>query len=85
MYATGEKVPVSVTPVGLGEKDAPATTVIVVKLEASPSSPWVTPQISDPDGESVPDNTRHSAARRREAREEARARRLGGRCPCSTR
>ena len=58
MYATGEKVPVSITPIGITEKDAAATTIVVVKLEASGSVPWVTPQVIDPDGESVPDNTR---------------------------
>ncbi len=58
MYVTGEKVPVSVTPVNLGAKDAPATTIIVVKLESSPSTPWVTPQMGDDEGEGVPDNTR---------------------------
>ncbi len=58
MYVTGEKVPVSVTAVNIGAKDAPATTVIVVKLESSPSTPWVTPQMGGDDGEGVPDNTR---------------------------
>lgn len=57
MYATGEKVPVTITPVGIGDKDAAATTVIVMKLEASPSIPLFTPQISNPDGEPA-DNTR---------------------------
>ena len=57
MFATGEKVVATVTPVGLGAKDAPATTVIVVKLDASPSSPWITPQMTDVEGELV-DNTR---------------------------
>ncbi|MBN9118074.1 MAG: hypothetical protein J0I06_02720 [Planctomycetes bacterium] len=58
MYAVGEKVAATVTPIGLGEKDAPATTLIVMKLEAHPSSPWVAPQVGDGDGESVPDNAR---------------------------
>ena len=59
LYAVGEKVPVSVTPVNLGAKDTYATTVIVVKLEASPSTPWFTPQIGgDDEGQDVPDNTR---------------------------
>ncbi len=59
LYAVGEKVAVNVTPVGLGEKDAATTTLIVVKLEASPSVPWIAPQIGDDgEGESVPDNTR---------------------------
>lgn len=57
LYATGEKVPVTVTPVGLTDKDAPATTLIVVKLEANPASPWFAPQISDEDGGLV-DNAR---------------------------
>ncbi len=57
LYAAGEKVLAGITPVGLTDKDAPATTVIVVKLEASPASPWVTPQFSGDEGELV-DNTR---------------------------
>jgi hypothetical protein len=36
LYATGEKVPVTIAPTGLGEKDAPASTVVVVKLESGP-------------------------------------------------
>ncbi len=57
LFAVGEKVPVTVTPTGLGEKDTHATTIIVVKLEASPSSPWFTPQFSGEGGEFA-DNTR---------------------------
>lgn len=51
LYATGEPVTATVTPTGLGAKDAPATTVIVVKLEASPSLPWITHQLSGDEGE----------------------------------
>ncbi|MBM3982790.1 MAG: hypothetical protein FJ304_21470, partial [Planctomycetes bacterium] len=58
LYATGEKVPVTVTPAGLTDKDAPATTLIVVKLEANPASPWFAPQIAvDEDGGLI-DNAR---------------------------
>lgn len=58
LYATGETITANLTPIGVGEKDAAATTVVVVKLEASPSSPWVTPQIGDDGDGGVPDNTR---------------------------
>ena len=57
LYATGEKVTATVAPTGLGVKDAPATTVIAVKLEATPASPWGTPQYSGEEGE-LADNTR---------------------------
>ena len=57
LFATGEKVPVTLTATGLTEKDAAATTLIVVKLESSPSSPWFAPQIADEDG-GLTDNTR---------------------------
>ena len=58
LYATGEKVPVSVELKGVGEKDEAVTTLVVVKLESNPSAPWVSPNIPDPDGVSIPDNTR---------------------------
>jgi hypothetical protein len=59
MFATGEKVPVSVTSANLGEKDAPATSVIVMKLEASPSIPWVASGMPDDDeNEFLPGNDR---------------------------
>lgn len=64
LYTTGEKVAVSLTPVGLGEKDAPNTTLLLVKLESNPASPWITPQFDagalDPDDidPTLPDNTR---------------------------
>lgn len=64
LYTTGEKVPVALTSVGLAEKDAPVTTLLLVKLESNPASPWITPQFNygevDPDDldTSLPDNTR---------------------------
>src|SRR5579883_2016245 len=57
MYATSEKIPVAITPVGIGDKDAAATTVIVMKLEASPSVPVVVSPIGHPEGNLV-GNTR---------------------------
>lgn len=62
LYSTGEKVPVALTAVGLGEKDAPVTTLLLVKLESNPASPWLTPLLveldpDDPDP-TLPDNTR---------------------------
>ncbi|QJW96822.1 alpha-2-macroglobulin family protein [Frigoriglobus tundricola] len=51
VYRTGENVPVTVTPVNLGARDAYATTVVVVELEAASSALWLAPQYSDEDGE----------------------------------
>jgi hypothetical protein len=64
LYTTGEKVAVSLTSVGLDAKDAPNTTLLLVRLESNPASPWITPQFNygevDPDDPdpSLPDNTR---------------------------
>lgn len=57
LYATGEKVPVTVTPRNLDAKAAHATTVVVVKLETGSVTPALAPQYSDEDGDLV-DNVR---------------------------
>ncbi len=57
LFATGEKIPVSLAPFGLKADEKTATTLIVVRLDSQPSSPWVTPE-PDASGEFLPDNTR---------------------------
>jgi alpha-2-macroglobulin len=57
LFATGEKIPVSLAPFGLKADEKTATTLIVVRLDAQPASPWVTPE-PDASGEILPDNTR---------------------------
>lgn len=66
LFQTGESIPVRLVPFGVGANDNPATTLIVVKLEAQPASPWLTP-LPDPDGEFLPDNTRLPAIGRETA------------------
>jgi uncharacterized protein YfaS (alpha-2-macroglobulin family) len=48
---------VSLAPFGLKPDEKTATTLIVVRLEAQPASPWPTPE-PDASGDSFPDNTR---------------------------
>src|SRR5262249_13508242 len=57
LFATGEKVAVALTPFGLKADEKHATTLLVVRLDAAPASPWITPE-PDPDGDFLPDNTR---------------------------
>ncbi|MBA4066030.1 MAG: hypothetical protein C0501_20385 [Isosphaera sp.] len=56
-YALGEKIPAAVHLFGLKRGVQAATTLIVVRLDAQPANPWVTPD-SDPEGTVLPDNTR---------------------------
>jgi hypothetical protein len=60
LFTTGEEVPAAVALTGLGAGETHATTVVVVKLDASPASPWLTPvAVADEDGGAdVPNNTR---------------------------
>lgn len=62
LYSTGETVPVALTAVGLGEKDAPVTTLLLVRLESNPASPWFAPLLVELDPDDIdpalPDNTR---------------------------
>jgi uncharacterized protein YfaS (alpha-2-macroglobulin family) len=57
LFAAGEKVPVTLAPFGLKPGDKPATTLVVVRLDAQPASPWVTQEF-DADIQVLPDNTR---------------------------
>ena len=70
MYATGEKVPVTITPVGIGQQEAAATTIVVMKLDASPNVPLF-PSLGMNAGGDVADNTRILALR--ETDKESRA------------
>jgi hypothetical protein len=57
LFATNEKIAVTLAPFGFQESDKPATTLLVVRLDAQPSFPWIDPEL-DPEGEVLPDNTR---------------------------
>lgn len=57
VFVTGENIVASFVPFGLKDGEKPATTLIIVKLEALPATPWALPQ-TDPTGALLPDNTR---------------------------
>ena len=57
LFTTSEKIPVALAPFGLKADEKPATTLIVVRLEAQPASPWGTPFGSTRKA-MLPDNTR---------------------------
>lgn len=55
--APGEKLPVAVETFGLAEKDAPITSLVVVRLDANPGSPWAVPA-ADLNADAAPDGSR---------------------------
>ncbi|HVL10991.1 MAG TPA: MG2 domain-containing protein, partial [Gemmata sp.] len=72
LYTTGETVSVALAPFGLKPGEKTATTLVVVRLDAQPASPWVAPQ-ADPDGVYLPDNTRLPAIGREPPKKPAAA------------
>ncbi|HEV3436042.1 MAG TPA: alpha-2-macroglobulin family protein, partial [Gemmata sp.] len=56
LFTTGEKIPVTLSPFGLAANDKPATTLVVVRLEAQPATPG-----SESSGDAFLDNMRLSA------------------------